>query len=134
MLLFLTACDSKDTLTIQTTAQNISLSVEIADSPEEHAEGLMERTTLPNNQGMLFIFPDEKQRIFWMKNMSISLDILFMDAAGKIVDIKKDFHPCTADPCELYYSLPAMYVLEVNVGFVQKHGVEIGDVVRFTQS
>lgn len=120
-------------ITISTARGAVIVNVEIADSKEEQASGLMYRTSLDTNKGMLFIFNDEQQRIFWMKNTKIPLDIIFIDANNNIVDIKEDFQPCTAaELCEKYISTPAQYALEVNAGFVKEYGVSIWDDVDFS--
>ncbi len=129
-LLFLSGCTSQqNTVTIKTATEEIKLFVEVADNIEEQATGLMYRTELASDQGMLFVFEEEKQRIFWMKNTKIPLDILFIDADGVIVDIKENFQPCVVDDCEKYYSKSAQYALEVNAGFVRKNGIVIGDTL-----
>ena len=90
--------------------------------------GLMERESLAEDRGMIFIFSDEKIRSFWMKNTLIPLDLIFMAADGRVVDIKKDFLPCQSDPCETYSSAgPAKYVLEINAGQVDKNNIKPGD-------
>lgn len=130
ILLFLLSCTTQNTVTIQTTTDSFPITVEIADTTEEQMIGLMYRETLEENHGMLFIFPDEKERVFWMKNTLIPLDMIFIDKNGVIVDIIEDVQPCIADPCERYPSAAlAMYVLEVNAGFVERNGISIGNLV-----
>ncbi len=117
---------------IQTATKTIPITVEIADTAEEQMIGLMYRESLAEKRGMLFIFPDEKERVFWMKNTLIPLDMIFIDKDGTIVDIKENVQPCTADPCGKYPSFaPALYVLEVNAGFVQSNGIQIGNIFSF---
>ncbi len=128
--LLLTACYNSDIVTIHTATADIPVNVEIADSAEEHAIGLMFRTKLVENSGMLFVFDDEQQRGIWMKNTKIPLDILFMDFDGVIIDMKENFQPCTTGECEIYYSQPASFALEVNAGFVAENSIEIGDIVE----
>ena len=84
----------------------------------------MYRKDLPELQGMLFLFPREQPLSFWMKNTPLPLDIIFINSAGTIVDIAANTEPFSEDP--LPSSLPAQFVLEVNAGFCQKYGVEIG--------
>lgn len=103
--------------------------VEIVNTIEERAVGLMYRTELEVDHGMLFVFEDTKERAFWMKNTKIPLDILFLDENGIIIDLKENFQPCVADPCERYYSKPARYALEVNAGVVEGYEIVIGDKI-----
>ena len=109
----------------------VTVYVELAETPDEVTIGLMHRESLDEDAGMLFIFEDEDFRYFWMKNTLIPLDMIFIDSTLTIVDIKKDVQPCEADPCPLYPSADiAMYVLEVNAGFSEKNGIGIGDKVE----
>ncbi len=127
LFLFLLSCTSQETIVIKTATSEIPLSIEIADEMDEQTIGLMYRTELAADAGMLFVFSEEKQRVFWMKNTKIPLDILFVDGSGTIVDIKENFEPCVVAACEKYYSLPALYALEVNAGFVTENGIVVGD-------
>src|ERR671918_1251733 len=102
--------------------------VEVPDDREEFARGLMFRSHLPWNAGMLFAFYEEEPRRFWMKNTLIPLDMIFVDSSSKIIDIKENVPPCKQEECPTYPSRePAQYVLEVNAGFVQEKGIRIGD-------
>jgi YVTN family beta-propeller protein len=102
--------------------------VEVTDDRQEFARGLMFRSHLPWNAGMLFAFYDEEPRSFWMKNTLIPLDMIFVDSSSRIIDIKENVPPCDQEECPSYPSRePAQYVLEVNAGFVQENGVRVGD-------
>src|SRR5919106_1816094 len=102
--------------------------VEVPDDREEFARGLMFRSHLRWNAGMLFAFYEEEPRRFWMKNTLIPLDMIFVDSSSKIIDIKENVPPCKQEECPTYPSRePAQYVLEVNAGFVQEKGIRIGD-------
>lgn len=76
----------------------------------------MYRESMPTGHGMLFIFNDTEPRGFWMKNTKIPLDMIYLDENLTVIEIKKNVRPCLEDPCEVYQSKPAMYVLEVNAG------------------
>lgn len=110
----------------------IAVSVELAQTSEEKAIGLMNRTALPEDQGMLFVYENDEPRVFWMKNTLIPLDMIFINKSLTIVSIQQDAPPCVQDPCAAYSSAaPAAYVLEVNGGFAQRHGIAVGDAVTF---
>ena len=113
-------------------SENLTVDVETAVTSEQKAEGLMFRESLPENQGMLFIFNQEEYRSFWMKDTSIPLDIIFIDSEGFIVNIEEaDPEPgVTGYELENYTSEePVKYVLEVNQGFSEDNGIEEGDQV-----
>lgn len=107
--------------------------VEIADEPDEWRRGLMERPTLAPDAGMLFIFPDVAPRSFWMMNTLIPLDMLFIDADGRILNIASNVPPCQPPRrCPSYRSArPAKYVLEIVGGRAQAMGIRAGDRVHF---
>lgn len=93
-----------------------SLIAEVAKSPSKRAAGLMKRTELLPNRGMLFIFDMEKFLTFWMKNTAIPLDIIFLNSKFKVVNIHKNTKPFSEYPT--YDSIePAMYVLETPAGW-----------------
>ena len=105
-----------------------SFDVEIADTSEKQALGLMFRDSMPADQGMFFIFPNEAPRSFWMRNTRISLDIMYFDKDLKLVSISADTPPCRVSRCPSYPSIaPAQYVLELNGGTAAKLGVGVGD-------
>lgn len=115
------------TVAIETSGgKKVEVRAEIADSETEQAKGLMDRTALGENRGMLFVFPDEQPRSFWMKNTLIPLSIAYMDSDGKIIDIQ-DMKPLDDDPPHYDSAEPAQYALEVNKGFFDERGVEVGD-------
>lgn len=100
--------------------------------PEQFDEGLMGRTTLDKYEGMLFVFEEGGMHGFWMKNMKISIDIIFISADGRIVDIKENLRPCISETrCPVYApEKPAKYVLEVRSGFAEENGIEVGNHVE----
>jgi len=115
------------TLTIDSSGGGeVKVRVEIADDLPEQERGLMDRTALGKNRGMLFVFPDEKVRSFWMKNTLIPLSIAYIDSDGRIVDLQ-DMKPLDDDPPHYVSAEPAQYALEVNQGFFDEHGVKVGD-------
>lgn len=104
----------------------VRVRVEIADTDAERARGLMDRTALPEDQGMLFVYPTERTLSFWMKDTLIPLSIAYIDAEGRIVDIQ-DMEPLDDEPPHYVSAEPAQYALEVNQGFFEERGVEVGD-------
>jgi uncharacterized protein len=109
--------------------RSVTVRVEIADSPEERALGLMYRTSLEPDAGMLFLFPDESERSFWMKNTPLPLDIVFLSSAGVIVGIAERTTPFSLDP--IPSGAPARRVLEVAAGFVAQHGLRVGQTASY---
>jgi uncharacterized membrane protein (UPF0127 family) len=112
---------------------NYVVRVEVAADDETRAQGLMYRDRLPEAAGMIFIFPQAGEYPFWMKNCLISLDLIWLDAAHKIVHIAHDVPPCKADPCPNYPpNATASYVLEVAGGVAAKHHLAAGQTLRFS--
>ena len=125
MLAACTACASGDP---SVELGGKTFGVEIADTTEKQALGLMFRDSMPDDQGMLFIFPNEAPRSFWMKNTRIPLDIMYFDKELKMVSISANTPPCKVSRCPSYPSKgPAMYVFELNAGAAKKLGVGEGD-------
>lgn len=111
------------------------LDVEVAETEGARARGLMFRETLGDEEGMLFPFDIPRRYGFWMKNVRIPLDIIWLDTNRRIVWIVERARPCTADSCPMYLpEAEASYVLEVVGGFVARHGVAIGDAVEIGRS
>jgi len=121
----------KNFITIFTGAGPIKIRAEFARTPEEWQKGLMNRSSLDKNSGMLFIFPDEKTRSFWMKNTLIPLDMVFISSTGRVNEIAA-FAPCEQnEACESYNSkTPARYVLEINAGAAEKWKILEGDLLE----
>jgi len=137
LLIFLIGCTQKANpnlkeISIKTWDKNVRVFAEVADDNDERAKGLMFREKLEENNGMIFIFEQENEIAFWMKNTLIPLDIIFIGKNFKIVDIKNAV-PCKQDPCQLYKpQKSAQYVLEVNSGFAEKNGIKVNDEVEIT--
>ncbi len=112
--------EGRTKITLQSGEEEIPLWVEIADDPSEQEHGLMERTVLPQDEGMLFIFSEQRMLSFWMKNTLIPLDILFFDASGIFINVQT-MDPCKTDPCAIYSSDKlATYALELSAGFYEQ--------------
>ena len=111
--------------------RNACVEAEVADSFKNRQRGLMFREKLADNQGMLFIFENEDIQIFWMKNMVLPLDMIWVGADKNIVEIKENVPPC-AGPCEnIVPAQKAKYVLEVNAGFVKRNRIRVGNRLEF---
>lgn len=102
--------------------------IEIADTDSARARGLMDRASLPDDSGMLFLFDEEAPQSFWMANTPLSLDILFADSDSTVVSIAKYTTPFSQDQVES--GDPAKYVLELPAGEADRRGILEGD--RFT--
>ena len=107
----------------------LSLDIEIADNDSSITRGLMQRNSLPDLSGMLFLMPEERIQSFWMSNTTISLDIIFINNAMEIVHIAKYTTPLSPDSVPSEY--PAAFVLEVIAGFSDTHGVLEGDTIAW---
>lgn len=105
------------------------LDIEIADDEYKIQTGLMYRTAMKENRGMLFIFENEEPRYFYMKNTNIPLDLIYFDASKKIVSISADAEPLNEE--SIPSGKPAQYVLEINAGLARKWGLETGDYMTF---
>jgi uncharacterized membrane protein (UPF0127 family) len=105
-----------------------AVEVELARTPAEQERGLMFRERLAPASGMLFVFSDDLDRVFWMKNTLIPLDMIFIDARGAVVGVVERAEPLTLAARGV--GAPSRYVLEVPGGFCAEHGVRAGDRVR----
>ena len=133
--LFLFACakepEPKPTspLFVQTSTNGeIRFNVELAQTPEELQTGLMHRTQLPNNNGMIFSFEPVRPVQMWMKNTKLSLDMLFVAPNGKIIMIKEKAVPLSED--RITCKEPVRAVVELNAGQVSRHKIQVGDTVK----
>jgi len=102
-----------------------ALFIETADDPAERSTGLVNRTCLGDNSGMLFVYPNDVENTFWMKDTLVPLSIAWLKADGAILEIE-DMQPRTEDQ----HSSPApfRYAIEANQGWFTAHGISVGDV------
>lgn len=107
-----------------------TLDIEIADDEYQTQTGLMYRDHMDKKQGMLFIFPDERPRSFYMKNTHIPLDIIYINSNKKVVSIQKNAKPF--DETSLPSEGAAKYVLEINSGLADTWNIETGDTLDFS--
>jgi len=106
--------------------------IEIADDDYQRETGLMHRQTMEDHQAMLFVFPEEDYRSFYMKNTYITLDIIYLDKDGEIVSFQYDAKPL--DETSLPSNIPAQYVLEIKAGLSEKFDIQIDDKVTYSLS
>jgi uncharacterized membrane protein (UPF0127 family) len=106
-----------------------AVSLEVADTEPVRERGLMFREHLAPNEGMVFVFPEPGYYPFWMKNTLIPLDMIFIGADGRIVNIAERAVPLSTAP--IYSSDVAMAVLEVNGGTAARLGIKAGDTVVY---
>lgn len=119
------ASDSR--VILQGDGREVPVTVEFALTPASQARGLMWRDELAADRGMLFVFGDSRPRSFWMKNTPLPLDIIYISEDARIVSIAERTTPYSTK--SIPSGLPARYVLEVNGGFCEEHGVSAGSQV-----
>ena len=133
LFLFFGCASRADDKTVSFLESGVVVNAQIADTAQERANGLMERIFLYEKEGMLFMYDDEEYRVFWMYRTKIPLDVIFISSDWQVVDFQS-MEPCEwgeAGKCQRYISdMPAKYALEVNLGFVRKHGIKMGEKVK----
>jgi uncharacterized membrane protein (UPF0127 family) len=118
--------------TVKIRFSGVVLTVELATTPVDQQRGLSGRNSMPADHGMLFIFNQEAPWSFWMHEMRFPLDIIWFGGDKRVVFIAANLPPCTPQECPvLTPPINAMYVLEVNAGFVKANGVSVGDSFAF---
>ncbi len=107
------------------------IALEVARTPQEQAMGLMYRTSLEPNRGMLFPFDPPRPASFWMKNTLIPLDMIFL-RNGEVKAIETDVPPCTTTPCPSYGpdKIEIDQVIELRAGRAAELGLRVGDRVN----
>jgi uncharacterized membrane protein (UPF0127 family) len=117
---------------------SVGMFVEIADTPDKQEYGLMNRTSMPDDRGMIFMFSREVAIPFWMKDTLIDLSIAFIDSNGVIVDIQemKVEPPGTPDKLfpNYYPAKPYQYAIEANAAWYSRHGIAVGDFADVSQA
>lgn len=119
------------TLTFADSLGNVKakIDIQIADDDFDRELGLMFRKSMEENQGMLFIFPQETIQNFWMRNTFIPLDMIFINSKSQIVTIRNADK--TLSDQTYSSTAPAQYVLEVNLGFANKFNIKVGDKITW---
>ncbi len=114
--------------------QDHCFEVELALSAEEKRKGLMFRDQLDLDKGMLFVYKDEKERSFRMKDVLIPLDIIWINGEDEVVFISKNTQPCKESFCQsINPGKNAKYVLEINAGLSKEIGLTVGDRMDFIE-
>ncbi|MAP17464.1 MAG: hypothetical protein CL626_00105 [Aurantimonas sp.] len=116
------------TATLETATGSHAIKVELAQTPETRATGLMNRESMPADQGMLFEFDETRPVAMWMKNTLIPLDMLFIDSDGVVKRVKTNAQPLSLET--IPSGAPVKYVLELNGGAAARFGVAVGDRLR----
>ena len=116
-----------------------SFNVELADTPAQRTQGLSGRTALPRGAGMLFVFDREGRHTFWMRDMEIALDFVWINADCVAVDLTEDVPPPEpgaelSDLPRYQPAVPVQYALEINAGEIAAAGIVKGDAVVFEGS
>jgi len=128
------AADTLSNSTISFPDRNLTLSVEVANTPQSIESGLMNRTSLGEKRGMLFDMGRTSRQPFWMYHTKIPLDAVFLDEQMRVVDIQT-MQPCAGEnpqACVIYTPKADMrYVLEINAGAAQRYGIKEGDLARW---
>lgn len=131
-LLFYFPNNSKTIKSVQIAGQNIK--VELSLTPEQHQQGLSGKSSLKEDEGMLFVFKDLGNYSFWMKDMNFPIDMIWIGEDLKVIYIKKDAKP-ESYPQSFGPDISdknTKYVLEVVSGFSDKNNLKVGDSVLFT--
>jgi len=135
LLLYLLSCSAKTNAMIEVHSPNQDvLYCELAQSPQELQQGLMFRTQLARNHGMLFVFPHPSPWSFWMKNTLIPLDIIWLDEQKKVIHLIENALPCRQKKCPEYQprqNQAARYVLELPAHTAKTHAIQIGQHLKF---
>ncbi len=116
-------------VTVHTSEGPVIFQAELADDEDERTRGMMFRESNAEKNGMLFLFPAEQQRVFWMKNTLISLDIIFIRADRTILGIAANAEPETET--KQWVRGQSQFVLEINGGLAAKKGIRAGQKVTF---
>lgn len=109
----------------------VQLNIEIADNGYETETGLMYRQEIEDDQGMLFVFPDEAMHSFYMKNTEFPLDLIFIKSDMSVASFQENAQPMSE--ASLSSKVPIQYVLEVNAGLVEEWGLKVGDSIYYEQ-
>ncbi|MBB6479162.1 DUF192 domain-containing protein [Spirochaeta isovalerica] len=125
------SCDSSSLETAEIQVGDKTIRVEIADNDQSRATGLMNRKSMDEDHGMLFVFQEEKKMSFWMKNTLIPLSIAYISKNGEIKEIY-DMYPLDESPVRSTRSV--LYALEMNQGWFERNGISPGDRITLPEN
>lgn len=126
---FFSCKDETDSVELKIAHKTIT--AEIADTEESRALGLMNRKSMEDDHGMLFVFNEERKLSFWMKNTLIPLSIAYISKNGEIKEIHKMY---PLDESSVSSSRSVMYALEMNQGWFEKNGITVGDKISIPEN
>ncbi len=127
MVFLVAACANQPDLIVKTAKGDFTFEVELADTPQLRAQGLMFRQELAPDKGMLFDFQEEREVAFWMRNTFIPLDMIFIAADGTVMNIHENARP--QDETSIPSRFPVRFVLEIPGGRSAEIGLEVGDKI-----
>ena len=113
-----------------------SFTLEVADDPEARRIGYMNREEVGKAAGMLFVFEEDAVHSMWMKNCKVALDMVWLDAASRVVEISRDLKPCPAEG-ECPSIIPAAssrFVIEFAAGTTSRESLRVGDTITVLKS
>lgn len=140
LVLVFSGCGSKEVPPGEIAIRNVTLpdgaaiAAELKITPQQQEVGMMFRTELAHDRGMLFVNAQARTVAYWMHNCNFPLDIIFIGPDHRVVEIAENAAPCHAEParCPSYGGhVPSQYVLEINGGDGAKHGVKEGALITF---
>ena len=133
LVVSMTSCQGlfarKPTLRVATANGPVTFELEVVRSEKARAHGLMDRKSLAQSAGMLFVFDEEDDHTFWMKDTYIALDIIFLSSDWRVVGFIENMQPMSR--LSRSVGKVSRYALEVNAGVVQKTGIAIGNTATF---
>lgn len=111
----------------------VKLQAEVADTPEKLLFGLAFRPSLPDDEGMIFLFEESGHHKVWTKGFQFPVDMIWVDESKQIVYMKEFAEPCHKDPCSWHGPPPAKarYIIEANAGFIQRSDAKVGEELVF---
>ena len=117
---------------VNVTVNGVGLVADIAETGEQRSKGLAIKDNLNEIEGMLFVFSEPRQYVFWMKDMKFPIDIIWLDSNKTVVHVEHSLDPCGPVSCQTYGpGADSFYVLETVAGFADKYGVIEGTKVKF---